>query len=236
MMKNIRYVLVALGLTLMSSHAHSQTLTAYDLTTATAGPSYLGNQAYSGTVGMQFDVNAPGILVTSLGVFDGGQDGFHHVLTTYLFDRDTHALLASQTFDGTDPGTLVGYHRFKDIPGGLVLNTGHYVIAAGGFMDDFAGSDLLGNATLPGFVPDTFNDGGGVISSVGTGLYAEVAQGPGFYPGSPLDGNLAFNAGSFQYSLFVPEPGSVALACSMLGVGGSLAARRRRRRFAKKTA
>jgi hypothetical protein len=237
MMKIFRYALVALCLTLLSSHARSQNLIAYDLTTAAAGTLYTGNQAFGGPVGMAFDVNADGILVTSLGVFDGGRDGFHHVLTTYLYNRDTHALLASERFSGTadaTAGTLDGYHRFKELAGGLVLNTGHYVIVASGFANDAGGADLLGNETLAGFVPDTFNNGGGVISTVSPSVYGEASYGGDAYPSSNFGGPLVFNSGTFQYSLFVPEPGSIALFCGLAGLGTSVTFRKARRRLAKK--
>lgn len=236
-MKIVRYGLVALCLILLSSHARSQTFTAYDLTEADAGSSYVGNEAWAGSVGMAFDVNAPAIKITALGVFDSGRDGFHHVLTTYLWNRDTHELISTQTFSGTTDataGTLEGYHRFKDVAGGeLILNTGHYVIAADGFADDAAGADLNGNGLIAGFVSDTFNNGGGLISAVAPSQYSEAAYGLGQYPNSTEGGALNFNAGTFQYSLFVPEPGTTSLLVSMFGVGGSFAFRRARRRRAK---
>ena len=232
-MKIFRYILIPIGLTLMSSHARSQTFNAYDLTTASAGAGYTGNQNYGGTLGMEFDVNSQAIKVTALGIFDSNGDGFHNVLTTYLFNRDTHALIASQDFSGTSTataGTLVGYHRFIDQGAGILLGPGHYVIAAA----KFSSADPEGNESIGGFVSDTFNSGGGLISAVSPSLYAELYLGPGAYPSSTFGSALAWNAGSFQYSLYVPEPSSVALMCSLAGVGGSMVLRRSRRRGPKK--
>ncbi len=234
-MKIFRYILIASCLTLMSSHARSQAFTAYDLSTTAAGDNYIGQQSFMGTLGMAFDVNAAAIKVTSLGVFDSGRDGFHNVLTAYLFNRDTHALIASQTFSGTSDATageLDGYHRFKAPNTEIRLGPGHYVIAAGGFSN----ADLNGAETVPGFVQDSFNSGGGLITAVAPSLYAEAFLGPGAYPNSTFGDSLAWNAGSFQYSLFVPEPSSVALLCSLLGIGGSVAYRRTRRSRTKKMA
>ena len=234
-MKIFRYALVALGLTLMASRSRSQDLVAYDLSTATAGNFYTGQQNFGGTVGMEFDVNSAAIKVTSLGVFDSNRDGFQHVLTAYIFDRDTHNLLAQQSFSGTttgSAGTLIGYHRFKDLTTGLILNAGHYIIAA----DAFTGSDTLGNETFSGFKSDTFNSGGGLITSIAPSVYAEAFLGPGTYPNNGFGSAFAFNAGSFTYSLYVPEPGSVALLFCMIGVGGSTVYQRVRRRNAKKRA
>lgn len=236
-MKIFRYVLGALCLTLMSSHANSQTFTAYDLSTTTAGGSYVGQQAFAGTMGMEFDVNARAIKITSLGVFDSAADGFHHVLTTYLFNRDTHALIASQSFSGTDvstAGALDGYNRFKAVAGDLVLAPGHYVIAAAGFANDGLGADLNGAETLTGFKADTFNNGGGLITAVSPSLYAEAYLGGGAYPTQSFGDALAYNTGTFQYSLFVPEPGSVAMLLGLSGLSASLALRKARRRQVEK--
>ena len=237
-MKIFRYVLAALCLTVMSSHARSQSFTAYDLTTATAGSSYVGQQAFTGTVGMEFDVNAQSIQITSLGVFDSGGDGFHHVLTAYIFNRDTEAVVASQTFYGTSDstaGVLEGYNRFLPVAGTLVLTPGHYVIAASGFANDSAGSDMNGAETLTGYVPDTFNDGGGLITAVAPSVFAEAVLGGGAYPNSHFGDALAYNAGTFQFTLYVPEPGSVAMVFGLSGAGISLALRKGKRQ-AKKAA
>ena len=232
-MKIFRYALVILGLTLMSSHAYSQSYIAYDLSTGVPPPpAYTGNQAFGGTVGMQFDVNAAAIRVTSLGVFDSKGDGFHSTITAYIFNRDTQALVASVPFNGS-ADTLIGYNRFKTI-GNLILNQGHYVIAAGGFTS----ADPLGNVAFGnGFIADTFNSGGGAISAVGDGVYADDFAGPGAFPNHSQggSGSLAFNAGTFTYSLDVPEPGSVALMMGMISMGGSLTYRRARRRVSKKS-
>lgn len=234
-MKIFRYILVPLCLTLMSSHARSQSFTAYDLNT----PGYLGNTNFGGTLGMQFDVNASSIQVTSLGVFDSGGDGFHHVMTTYLFNRDTHALITSQNFSGTTVGTagsLVGNHRFLALATPLTLGPGHYVVSAYGFLNDGLGNDQAGAEDKPGFVQDTFNNGGGLITAIAPSLYSEAFLGPGVYPTSTLGDALAWNAGTFQYSLFVPEPNSVALMFSLAGVGGSLVLKHARRRGIKRRA
>jgi hypothetical protein len=236
MMKIFRYVLAALCLTLMSSHARSQSFTAYDLTTATAGHSYIGQQSYPGTVGMEFDVNAQAIQITSLGVFDSGRDGFHHVLTTYLYNRDTHALIASQSFSGTTnatAGVLQGYNRFLPVAGQVVLNPGHYIIEAAGFATDGLGADTNGAQTLAGYVPDTFNSGGGLISAVAPSVYTEAYLGGGAYSSSTFGNALTNNGGTFQFSqvtLDVPEPGAVSLFGGLVVMGGGALVRRRLRK------
>ncbi len=207
----------------------SQTFTAYDLQVADAGTSYAGNQTWSGAIGMDFDVNSNGIAVTSLGVFDSGRDGFHHVMTTYLWNRDTQALIASQTFSPSDAGTLNGYHRFKSI-GSLVLAAGHYTISSSGFASDGSGTDNNGNELIGGFVSDNFNSGSGAISMVAPGRYSAAGH-PADYPGGQLGSALWVNGPSFQFSLApVPEPGMYGLLLSGGTMGLGLFARRRRLR------
>ena len=234
-MKIFKYILVGLGLAVMSPNAHSQVITAYDLTSDAAGGSYVGQQAFSGMVGMQFDVNAANITITSLGVFDSGGDGFHHVLTTYIINKDTHAILAQQSFSGTadgTAGTLEGYHRFLGLATPLELGPGHYIVASYGFARGGGGTDdLNGEESLPGFVSDSFNSGGGVITSIGPSVYAEAYLGAGAFPDQTIGGPLAYNAGSFQF--FVPEPGTYAMLFGMGSLGASLALRKARLRRKK---
>src|SRR2546423_1481323 len=45
----------------------------------------LGNQAFGGSLGMDFNVNQP-VVVTQLGVFDSGSDGLQLPLTARLYD------------------------------------------------------------------------------------------------------------------------------------------------------
>src|SRR5262245_34395250 len=45
-----------------------------------------GNQNFSGTLGMEFDV-ANAIIVTQLGVFDDNSDGLNLPITARLYDR-----------------------------------------------------------------------------------------------------------------------------------------------------
>ncbi len=211
----------------------SQTFTAYDLQTSTAGTSYAGNQTWSGSIGMAFDVNTA-ISVTSLGVFDSSRDGFHHVLTTYLWNRDTQSLLASQNYTPAAPGTLDGYHRFISI-GSLILDPGHYVISSSGFASDASGTDRNGNELIAGFTSDVFNSGGGAISMVAPGRYSEAGN-PSAFPGSTLGSALWVNGPSFQFGLApVPEPGVWAFMASgsILGAG-LLRSRRQKRNISKK--
>src|SRR5436190_1438802 len=55
-----------------------------------------GNQAWTGNLGLDFDVNSP-IRITSLGAFDNNGDGFTGTVTVGIFDRSTTAQVGVST-------------------------------------------------------------------------------------------------------------------------------------------
>lgn len=55
------------------------------------------------------------IVVTHLGAFDSGQDGFKRVVTISLWDAQRQLKLASADFGRRQPGELEGGVRFKAI-------------------------------------------------------------------------------------------------------------------------
>src|SRR5207237_6399653 len=64
-----------------------------------------GNQAFSGSLGMDFDVWAPGgINIITVGSFDSASDGFQNGITVAIFDRVT-GLPAGGTFLLTSANT-----------------------------------------------------------------------------------------------------------------------------------
>ena len=118
---------------------------------------------------MEFVVREP-VVLTSLGVFDSGQDGLQHTLTAVLYDAQTQAILAQIAFTPGDPGTLVGGSRFKPLGAPLTLLPGfHGIIAAYGFGKE----DPADNAYYyPQFNPPwKFNDDVGALTPV-SGLFA----------------------------------------------------------------
>src|SRR4030095_4978906 len=71
----------------------------------------VGNQVFSGPLGMDFDVDVD-IIITRLGVFDSGSDGLQATITARLFDRETLEPLAALEFTPEDPGDLIWRGRF----------------------------------------------------------------------------------------------------------------------------
>lgn len=197
-------------------------------------PPQSGNQAWTGSLGMDFDVCPEGtchIKVRQLGFFDSNDDGImgtSTAITVALYDRtDTSTALASQTFTFGSDGDLMNGYRFKDIET-LSLNSGLYTVLAWGFNND----DPNGNQNNAGG-PVVLTDGAGLLDFVSTRFSASTGDAGGTV--SPFDplctepsglGPSCFAAGSFKYT--VAEPGTLAILG--LGLAGLGIARRQKRR------
>ena len=157
-----------------------------------------GNQS-GYTYGMTFDVTKP-VVVSQLGVFDSGGDGFHGPLTVALYNRATQSALATLTFTPAAPGTLAGGSRFLPLAAPITLPPGFQgMIVAGGFTS----ADPAGNANIP--TPKA-----APAWSVDTGLGRLAFRGSFFTPGAGypaiVDGSPypnVYAAGSF---LFAAQP------------------------------
>ncbi len=210
--KTILLAWLVVGLALAARPAGGSYIAYINYTGAT------GSQEWGGPLGMDFDVNSS-ICITHLGVFDSGADGLGRTLTAQIWDRtDTSSPLAELEFTSADAGTLIDSSRFKLLPTPLDLSGGEYAIVAYGY----GSGEPNGNegAAGPSAAYKATDDGGGLISFVGTARYGST---PGEFPGDADTGPAnRYSAGTFAYT---PEPAALAL----LAVGGLVALRRRRR-------
>lgn len=194
--RRIMPALLSLALVATATSLASASFVAYIVPASTAG-----NQSFTGSLGMDFDVGATSILVSRIGVFDDNTDGISANATLYaeIYDRNTMMVVGSSTttFTAGSSGTVVGGSRFKDL--GLTLGTGNYSIVSGGY------SSLDQNGNLP--VAWTTNDGGGLISFVGDARHGAANVYPTTIDTGPAN---RYAAGTFEFSA-VPEPTSFLL-------------------------
>ncbi|MBI4606769.1 MAG: fibronectin type III domain-containing protein [Planctomycetes bacterium] len=165
-------------------------------------PGTVGNQVYTGALGMDFNVNVP-IKVTRLGVFDSGSDGIKGNLRARLYDRDAQALVAELRFSAADPGELVGGSRFKPLDPAVELAAGFHgtMVGAGYNANEPNGNYGPPGGDALGLVAD---DGGCAITFVGGGRFGGFAT---VFPAT-LDGGPAnrYAAGTFELEAGEPPP------------------------------
>ena len=173
---SLALIAIAMALGLSGKPAHGAFI-AY-VNPAGNGNSFAGGPTGLASMGMDFDVNSA-ITVTSLGAFDFAQDGqFLHDVVVGIFDRDTQSLVGSTvTFSTASPGTLIDGSRFISLSTPLQLSSEfHGSIVAFGYSSTGGGggepfvdeSNNVANWTL--------NDGGGLLSFVGTSRYSVTSS------------------------------------------------------------
>jgi PEP-CTERM motif len=180
----------------------------------------IGNQTYTGSLGLDFNVDSP-IDIIRLGVFDSGGDGIAGTLSVAIFDRNTQSVVGPQlNFSSFLPGLLIGGYRFQDLETSLTLDAGQYSVVAWGF----GVSDRNGNVGCNGLNVTTctgdsitgplMDDGGGLISFVGPNRFGATA---GAYPATLETDSLSnrYLAGTFEFNA-VPEPGTLGVAGLLL--------------------
>ncbi len=155
-----------------------------------------GTSLFSGSFGHDFDVNST-ISITQLGVFDSGADGLSRKLTAEIWSRSGNSgtRLSTMQFTSSDPGTLVDSNRFKSLDTPVVLVPGSYSVVAYGYgFNERAGHEGFAG---PGQAFKTLNDGGGLLSFVGT---SRLGTTTGSFPAILESGNVNYySAGTFQF-------------------------------------
>lgn len=179
-----------------------------------------GNQTWTGTLGLDFTVNAP-VKVTSLGAFDSGKNGITTNIFVTIFNAAGTIVSPVVNFNGTaNPGGTA--YVFKSITP-VILSTGTYQLGAWGFN----GTDRIYNAAfhvLPGAI--NFNSFGGKLTAIGSRY-----SGVGAQQATLIDVAVAqYGAGTMTVAA-VPEPASWAMLLSGFAIVG-MAARRRQRAVA----
>jgi hypothetical protein len=152
----------------------------------------VGQQAFNGPLGMDFDVHQS-IVITDLGVFDSGSDGLAVPLTARLYNRDTQAEITELSFAAGQTGTLIGGSRFLPLPSPVVLPAGfHATIVAEGY----GPTEPDGNQGIQPITLTTDN-GGGLIDFVGPSRFGNT---PGAFP-TFVDSGPAnrYAAGTFTF-------------------------------------
>jgi hypothetical protein len=159
-----------------------------------------GNQNFSGSLGMDFDVVKP-IVVTQLGVFHDTtvSSDLQAPLEVKLYQRDPtgvcHTILATLEFKAGDEGKLTDSSFFKPLPTPITLPAGfHGTIEASGY----GNLEMNGNMGLGGGGWYT-DDGGGLISFVGGGRFGDEVH-PKYWPAN-IDGGPEnrYAAGTFMF-------------------------------------
>ncbi len=173
---------------------------------------WVGNQAFSGSLGMDFNV-VNTIIVTRLGVYDDGTDGLKLPITARLWDRATQAEVASVEFTAENPGTLIRGSRFKDLTAPVKLEAGFQgIIAAEGYGAD---EKVFNSGGKTNQMPWVLETGNGSLLFTGSSRYGVIA---GVFP-EGLDGGPAarYAAGTFEYETTPPAlPGTPIVSINQI--------------------
>jgi hypothetical protein len=198
-------------LTVAATDAFDQTVLSAPVTVSISRSRYIsymvdrgtiGGQAFSGALGMDFDVLQP-TVISALGVFDSNGDGIDpaSTMTVYLYSRSGNSgtVITSLTFSSASPGVLIEGSRFKPLPSVLILSNGSYTIVASGFGANNPNGNLCCNAKSW-----STDDGGGLIAFVGASRYGTTPTAfPTTIDTGPVD---RFAAGTFEFFAVPSRP------------------------------
>ncbi len=183
----------------------------YDTATTTAG-----NQAWGGTLGLDFTANRS-VTISALGTFDSGHDGITSDIFVGIFNRTTGVLVVPAiNLNGTANPTGAAYVTKAIAP--VTLAAGSYQLAAWGYN---LGADINFN---DGFIdptgatsPVTFDGLGGALTATATEYSNDNA--PGVLATNGDVGATRYAAGTFAAA--VPEPAAWTLLIAGFALTGA---------------
>lgn len=161
------------------------------------GTDNVGSQAFTGRLGMRFTVNSP-IIVSQLGAFDSGQDGFNSTISVAIVDAAGTVVVPSSGVPLSLFGVIGTYVGPYQMVGGfpaVTLASGNYTVVAYGY----GPSEMNGNSNT-GDALSIANDGGGLISHVDSPWDNTPAM------GVPANTDIVgrFHAGNFAFTGVAP--------------------------------
>lgn len=194
----VAFLLIVIAAALAAGQSRAD-ITAYSIANTTGGFLFNGN-----TAGFQFIANAD-LSITSLGVFDSGQNGLLESHQVGIWQGSV--LLASATVPAGTSAPLSGQFRYVTItPVTLIVGKAYEIGANPDFQDPFVGA-ATGFSTDPNIT---------WVQSRYIGGFSD-----------PTTHNSVYDPGifgpNFTYTVIVPEPSALAL----LGLAGVLICRRR---------
>ena len=208
---NIRALLGISLLALTPSFAAAETW-AYSTSPAITGTL----QAWPGNLGLDFNVNGDPIVVKAFGAFNAvGTGTFSGDIQVGIFDLLGNLQGTAVTFvAGTNYSFVPGSKDVFQSVLPFVLGPGSYSVVAVGF----SAADKNGNTGVGSTPPSVTDNGGGLISFVGSGRYNRSATFglPATIDGGPVN---RYDAGTFEFEA-VPEPGTFLLAGAALAIAG----------------
>ncbi len=194
----LRLAVVAL---LLGAATSAQAIVAYNIPAGT-----VGNQAFGGSLGLDFNVNQP-ISITSVGVFDSSSNGLGLPLQARIYDRVTQLQVPGtfMAFPAGLTGTLTGGSRFLNLVAPVTLPAGFQGTIVG---EGYGAAELNGNQGFGAIPGMTTNSGSGAISFVGGGSNGAFNAFPGGGDGGPAN---RYAAGTFNFTVLPAVPGPLVL-------------------------
>ena len=176
-------------------------------------PAVVGNQAFPGSVGMDFNTGFEPLEITHFGAFDSSQDGFATARTVSIYDRNTATPFATLTIPAGAGSTLINGSRFAPVASTVTLPAGF----KGSIVLNDVSVDMIHNQGVSPGPLSTINRGGGLLGFVGGGRFGGVGTYPASGDGGPAN---RYMAGTFQYQAISPLPKFIAYDVPEGLVGG----------------